>query len=204
VPEARSDRWPRSDAEGADLGPEISKPGFGSNGDVVPEARNEGSAGFQACSDVPPGLCVTVEPGTPIYKLDPERAAELERIFSETIPEINACTDDASPAAVALARNSQLTTHNFSMDAPPLSRSDRVGTRTPSLFFIPRRQNSVPSFATRDQLTTHDTPTQRAEHASPARQCWVQNRGEAPSSLPQALSLCSRLTTFRWMPALQP
>jgi hypothetical protein len=67
-----------------------SKPAVGLGGHVVvPEARHEGSpaqsAGFQApsSSEVPKG-----RPNTPAarlgggaYKLDPERAAELERLF---------------------------------------------------------------------------------------------------------------------------
>jgi hypothetical protein len=120
-----------------------SKPAVGLGGSVVgapylpdvgrcgsvPEARDEGSparsAGFQADKtiQVPEG-----RPNTPLaflggqpYQLDPERAAELERLFSETIPEINACTDDT-------AENGS----KEKLDAPPLSRSDRVGITIPN------------------------------------------------------------------------
>ena len=82
-----------------------SKPAVGLGGSValVPEARDEGSparsAGVQAPSmnTVPEG-----RPNTPVallggqpYKLDPERAAEFERLFNSVIPEIKACAEES-------------------------------------------------------------------------------------------------------------
>jgi hypothetical protein len=114
-----------------------SKPALGSSGNVlgapylpevgrcgsVPEARVEGSpapsAGFQASSstEVPEGRPNTLGGGA--YKLD-ERAAEFERLFNSVIPEIKACTDDT-------AENGCKNEYKEKLDAPPLSRSDRVG-----------------------------------------------------------------------------
>jgi hypothetical protein len=232
-------RCPRSHAEGVDLGSEVSKPGFGSNGNlVVPEARNEGSpartAGFQAPSlnTVPEGR-LTPPANTPAarlgggaYKLDPERAAKLERIFSETIPEINACVEETSDVCHSERSEESLSSPNTLSGAP--GSAPRCSALTWGRMNSPHhveghgfsrakkpRPKVATSLAQPDVvvLTTHDsrlsngcptriahrwngkdprsmlrhhTPARRAEHASPARQCWVQNRGEAPSSLPQA------------------
>jgi hypothetical protein len=77
--------------------------------------------------------------------------------------------------AVLTTHDSQLTTIKR---MPPVSRTGGMGT-----------------IRDRCCVTTHTA--RRAKHASPARQCWVQNRGEAPSSLPQAdvVAHDSQLTT---------
>jgi hypothetical protein len=195
VPKAQNDRCPRSHAEGIDLGSDAGNV-------LVPEARDEGSparsAGFQAppLNTVPEG-----RPNTPAarlgggaYKLDPERAAELERLFSETIPEINACVEETSDGCHSDPERSQrggIPITEYSLWFP----SSAHKTKLCPVFRDPRLE-------TRDhsQLTTHHTPTRRAEHASPARQCWVQNRGEAPflaaaGALAVLTTHNSRLTT---------
>jgi len=182
-------------------------------------------------------------------------------------PNSNASSARPSPKstpALTIVQRTDVT----KLDAPPLSRSDRVGTITPSTLCHserseeslsspntlsgapgsapqcsaltwgrmnsphhrgrarlqpcqktrPKVASSLPqadvAMLTTDDYQTdatriahrwnrkdprstlrHHTPARRAEHASPARQCWVQNRGKAPSSLPQALLLCAQLTT---------
>jgi hypothetical protein len=216
-------RCPRSHAEGVDLGSDAPNPDFGLYGNlVVPEARNEGSpartAGSQAPSlnTVPEGR-LTPPANTPAarlgggaYKLDPERAAELERLFSETIPEINACTDDSAENGCKYGCKEKL-------DAPPLSRSDGVGTTSsiichserseeslsPNTLFdsphLPIRQNSVPSFATRDPrlATTHNS--QLTTHLPEGRNMLAQHGSAGYKTGAKPLPRCRR----RMLPCLR-
>jgi len=205
VPEAHNDRCPSSRAEGVDLGSEAgapSKPDFGLGGSVpsVTEERHQGYPARSAEShagqttQLPegrPNSPVALLGGQP-YKLDPERAAELERLLSQTIPEIKACADEvlctagAPPTAFAVAPNSQLTTHDSQVPSSaqetklcPVLRDPRLETRDHSQLTThkfphpPRRQNSAPSSrpATRDSrpLTTHNSRLTSSPHP-PRRQ----------------------------------